>query len=74
MISCLALDQEKDSITRYFLKDRARQFGVGLAGGCELMSTAVASYLKLHEDRVDISVDASSAFNSLDRGPAFAEL
>ena len=74
MIGCLALAQERGSITKYFLKDRAKQFGVGLAGGCELMSTAVASYLELHEDWVDISVDASSAFNSFDRGPAFAEL
>jgi len=40
----------------YFLKDRAKQFGVGLARGSELMSTAVASYLELHEDWVDISV------------------
>ena len=31
------------------------------------MSTAVASYLELHRDWVDISVDDSSAFNSFDR-------
>ena len=59
---------------QYFLKDRAKQFGVGLARGCGLMLAAAASYLKLHEDWVDISIEAYSAFDSFDRGPAFTEL
>ena len=60
LIRCLALAQENgSSITKYFPKDRAQQFGVGLPWGCEFMTTAVASYLEVHDNY---------------RGPAFTEL
>ena len=48
-------------------KTKALEFAVGLAGGCELMISAITALLDIHPEWVDIAADAKNAFNSFCR-------
>ena len=66
-VGTLALIQQSARITSHFLEPKPLQFAVGLAGGCELMISAITALLDIHPEWVDIAADAKNAFNSFCR-------
>ena len=54
-------------ITAFFLEPKPLQIAVGLAGGCELMVSAVTALLGENPGWVDLAADAKNAFNSFCR-------
>jgi len=49
-----ALVQQSARTTSHFLEPKPLQFAVGLAGGCELMISAITALLDIHPEWVDI--------------------
>ena len=66
-VGTLALVQQSARIASHFLEPKPLQFAVGLAGGCELMISAITALLDVHPEWVDIAADAKNAFNSFCR-------
>ena len=66
-VGTLTLVQQSARITSHFLEPKPLQFAVGLAGGCELMISAIAALLDVQPEWVDIAADAKNAFNSFCR-------
>ena len=73
-VGTLALVQQSAKITKFFLEPKPLQFAVGLAGGCELMVSAVSALLDEHPDWVDLAADAQNAFNSFCRSKMWGPL
>jgi len=66
-VGTLALVRQSARTTSNFLEPKPLQFAVGLAGGCELMISAITVLLDVHPEWVDITADAKNASNSFCR-------
>ena len=73
-VGTLALVQQSAKITSFFLEPKPLQFAVGLAGGCELMVSAVTALLDENPGWVDLAADAKNAFNSFCRSRMWGPL
>lgn len=60
----LALSSVSPALLSHFLSPNPLQFGISVAGGCELMAAAIRAHLEANPSHVDISCDAKNAFNS----------
>jgi hypothetical protein len=72
-VGTLVLVQQSAKITKFFLEPKPLQFA-GLAGGCELMVSAVTALLDEHPCLVDLVADAQNAFNSSCRSKIWGPL
>ena len=64
LIGSLSVTSLSDDIQRFFLLPNAMQFGVGVAGGCEIMVAAISTHLENFPEHIDVAGDARNAFNS----------
>jgi len=64
LLGGLALKAVSPGVISFFLQPKALQFGISVAGGCELMAAAIRAHLESHPSHIDISCDAKNAFNS----------
>ena len=67
-VSSLALSLSREACDEYFLGGgaAAKQFGVGVASGCNLMAMTVDQYLRNHPGHIAISCDTKNAFHALE--------
>ena len=74
LIGSLSVTSLSDDIQRFFLLPNAMQFGVGVAGGCEIMVAAISTHLENFPEHIDVAGDARNAFNSWCRSKIWHEL
>ena len=68
-VSSLALSLSREACDEYFLGGgaAAKQFGVGVASGCNLMAMTVDQYLRNNPGHIAISMDAKNALEHRSR-------
>ena len=73
-VASLALGLSHKETDAYFLgaHAKAKQFGIGVASGCNLMAAAIESHLRQNPTHIAIGADSRSAFNTYDRSVMWA--
>ena len=73
-VASLALGLSHKETDAYFLgaHAKAKQFGIGVASGCNLMAAAIESHLRQNPTHIAIGADSRNAFNSYDRSVMWA--
>jgi len=74
LLGGLALRSVTPEVLSFFLNPKPLQFGISVAGGCELMAAAIRAHLEDHPSHIDICCDAKNAFNSYCRSKMWAPL